>query len=56
MTARKCLGYGLIAGLTKSEAMQTAPGQVIDLYIMRRDYDDAMHGIVRKAAGAWRDE
>ena len=56
MTARKCLGYGLIAGLSKKEALESPPGQVIDLYIMRRNYDDAMHGIVRQEPGRWRDE
>lgn len=56
MTARKCLGFGLIAGLARAEALGMPPGMIVDLYIMRRDYDDALHGIERRSAGKWSDE
>lgn len=48
MTARKCIGYGLIAGLTLGEALASEPGFVFDVYLMRRNYDDVQHGIKRR--------
>lgn len=56
MTARKLIGYGLIAGLTYNEIMRCPPGVVLDWYIMRMRYDDQQHGIKRKNPTAWEDE
>lgn len=56
MTARKCVGYGLITGMTLDEVLASPPGFVLDMYIMRRNYDDEQHGIKRKSAYAWEDD
>lgn len=56
MTARKLIGYGLIAGLRYDEIMRLAPGAVLDFYIMRLKYDDQQHGIKRKNPHAWEEE
>lgn len=56
MTARKLIGYGLIAGLSYDEIMRCLPGAVLDWYIMRMRYDDQQHGIKRKNPTAWEDE
>lgn len=56
MTARKCMGYGLIAGMTLAETLASPPGLVMDMYIMRRKYDDEQHGIKRKSSAAWEDD
>lgn len=56
MTATKLIGYGLIAGLSYTEVLSLAPRVVLDLYIMRQRYDDALHGIRRKRPGEWEDE
>lgn len=56
MTARKLIGYGLIAGLSLSEIMASPPGAVLDWYIMRTKYDDVQHGVIRKNPNAWEDE
>lgn len=53
MTARKYIGFGLIAGLRLEEILASRPGFVADMYIMRRNYDDEQHGIKRKSAAAW---
>ena len=42
--------FGLIAGLTLGEIRQARPGVVMDLFIYRRRYDDAQHGIRREKA------
>lgn len=55
MTARQCIGYGLIAGLTLTETLAAAPGFVFDMFLIKRKYDDEQHGIKRKAAGSWGD-
>ena len=47
------IGYGLIAGLTLEETMESAPGFVVDMYVMKRNYDDEQHGIKRKADAGW---
>lgn len=54
MTARKYIGYGLIAGLSLEETLAAAPGFVADMYIMRRKYDDEQNGIKRNSATAWK--
>lgn len=56
MTARKLIGYGLIAGLSYEQIMRSPPGAVLDWYIMRRRYDDEQHGINRKSVSAWEEE
>lgn len=56
MTARKLIGYGLIAGLTYDEIMSQKPGAVLDWYIMRMKYDDQQHGVKRKNPNAWEEE
>ena len=39
---------GLIAGLTVEEINRMKPGAVMDLFVYRRKYDDAQHGIMRE--------
>lgn len=56
MTARKCIGYGLIAGMTLTETLASPPGLVLDMYIMRRTYDDEQHRLKRKSLYAWEDD
>ena len=41
------VSWGLTAGLRLPEIHRMRPGEVMDLYIYRRRYDDAQHGIVR---------
>lgn len=48
MTYRKVVSYGLIAGLRHDEIRDMLPGEVLDLYIYRRDYDDNQHHIMRE--------
>lgn len=43
----------MIAGLTLSEALESAPGFVMDMYLMKRQYDDQQHGIKRKKTAEW---
>lgn len=45
----------MIGGLSASEAGLTAPGEIVDLYIYRRRYDDEQHQLQRKAAEACAD-
>ena len=42
------VSWGLTAGLSLREIHRMKPGEVMDLYIYRRMYDDQQHGIVRK--------
>ena len=42
------VSWGLIAGLSLQEIHRMRPGQVMDLYIYRRNYDDQQHGIMRE--------
>lgn len=39
---------GLIAGLTEREILRSNPGKIIDLYYVRREHDEYLHGIVRQ--------
>jgi len=48
LTWRRVAGWGLIAGLSMTEMRTMAPGTVMDLYVIRQDYDDEQHGIRRK--------
>jgi hypothetical protein len=40
--------WGLIAGLRFNDMLNMAPGLILDLYIYRRNYDDAENGIRRE--------
>ena len=40
--------WGLIAGLRTDEMRNMAPGLILDLFIYRRNYDDAENGIRRE--------
>jgi len=42
------VSWGLIAGLRLDEINRMKPGAVLDLFIYRRNYDDAQHGITRE--------
>ena len=48
MTYRKTVSYGLIAGLRYEEIRELLPGEVLDFFIYRRNYDDIQHRIVRE--------
>lgn len=48
MTYRTVASFGLIAGIALAEMRRHTPGFVIDMYLMRRKYDDEQHGIKRK--------
>ena len=41
------VSYGLTAGLRLHEINRMRPGEVLDLFIYRRNYDDQQHGIKR---------
>ena len=47
MTYRKVISWGLIAGLTYTEMQDMPPGMIVDAFILRRDYDETMHGVKR---------
>lgn len=53
MSARQCLGCGLIAGLTMGESLSSPPGLIFDLFFQKRKYDDVMHGIKRSTGADW---
>lgn len=42
------VSWGLTAGLSLNDIHKLRPGQVMDLYIYRRNYDDIQHGIMRE--------
>jgi len=42
------VSWGLTAGLSLDEIHRLRPGQVMDLFIYRRNYDDIQHGIKRE--------
>ena len=42
------IGYGLIAGLRYSEMQDMMPGEILDYFIYKRDYDDIRFGIRRE--------
>lgn len=50
------MGYALTAGLTVREALAAPPGMIMTLYLQRRDYDDALHGVRRKSIAEWSDD
>ena len=39
---------GLIAGMSVPEINRMRPGEIMDLYIYRRNYDDVQHHIMRR--------
>jgi hypothetical protein len=39
----------LQVGLAEESAMMKRPGEIYDLWLWRREYDDELHGIKRKA-------
>ena len=41
------ISFGLIAGVNFSEMGRLAPGFLCDLYVYRRKYDGALHGVTR---------
>lgn len=45
---RRVTAWGLIAGVSLTEQQEMLPGMVMDMYLIRRDYDDEQHGIRRK--------
>ena len=47
MTFRRIIAWGLIAGLSYTEMQDRQPGFILDCYLLRRSYDDQMHGIQR---------
>jgi len=42
------ISYGLIAGLRYPDIMEMMPGEVLDYFIYRREYDDVQHRIMRE--------
>ena len=47
MTYLRVVSFGLIAGLSLDEMNRMKPGQVLDIFVYRREYDDVMHWIQR---------
>lgn len=39
------ISYGLMAGLGYTDILRLRPGEVMDLFLYRRDYDGALHGV-----------
>lgn len=42
--AHGVIGYGLITGMSMAEVLASAPGFVMDMYMIRLRHDAAMHG------------
>ena len=42
MTYRRVVSFGLIAGLRTEEINRMKPGEIMDLYRLRADYDAEM--------------
>lgn len=47
MTYRAVTAWGMIAGLSYEDTRRLSPGMLLDLYVLRRAYDDEQHGIKR---------
>jgi len=45
MTYLRVVSYGLIAGLQRDEINRMRPGEVVSLYIYRRNYDRMNMGV-----------
>ena len=59
MSYREIIGMGLIAGLTMRDMRHMEPGFVMDMYMIRADYDTRMNygkALRKIAAGAGRRE
>jgi hypothetical protein len=48
LTVRLLLSWGLVAGLSMTETLAAEPGEVVDLFVYRRRYDDEQHRIRRE--------
>ena len=42
------MSYGLIAGISYHDMEDMSPGEILDFFIFRRQYDDAQHHIQRE--------
>lgn len=47
MTYRAVTAWGLIAGVSVTEQREMTPGMLLDLFVLRRAYDDEQHGLKR---------
>ena len=50
------ISFGLTAGLRMDEMAHMQPGLIIDLFLMRRLYDDEQHRIKRSRPSAYEEE
>ena len=50
------MSYALTVGLNRREALAAPPNLIMALYLQRRDYDDALHGVKRKSLSEWSEE
>ena len=46
---RTVAAWGLIAGVGIREQDDMTPGELCDLFVLRRSYDDEQHGITRES-------
>ena len=52
MTYRRIISCGLIAGFTKSEINRMRPGEVLDYFVYRKQYDQAnLAGVINSMWG-----
>lgn len=42
------ISYGLIGGLAYRDMQDMTPGEVVDCFLFRREYDDARFGVKRE--------
>lgn len=51
----RLIAMGFIAGLSEKQVLRKNPGNIIDLYCVRREYDEGLHGIERQreSDGDW---
>ena len=47
MTYAAVTAWGLIAGVTYTEQKTIHPGELLDLFVEHRQYDDEQHGLKR---------
>ena len=47
LTGRRIKSYGVIAGIPYRDMDDMAPGEIMDYFIYRRNYDDVLHQIQR---------
>lgn len=48
LTVRRLTSWALTAGLSLRDAARRTPGEIVDLYVYRRQYDDEQHRIIRE--------